>query len=411
MKKLISLFILSVCFARLFSQDSSTPSDTLRKDALNVFMSANDFIRKEIPYINYVRDIKDAGVYIISTRQVTGSGGVEYTYYLIGQNGNEGMRDTISFVSSPDETQEEIRIKEVKTLKMGFVRYIARTPLAKYLSVNFSEPLSQTVSTDKFNSWVYRTSVSGYINGQATSTQTSLNGNLSAVRITEDWKINLRARYNYGKNDFKIGDNLISVTNNSKSFNALIVRSISDHWSYGGSTFIASATYNNYSLSATVMPGIEYDLYPYSESTRRQLRFLYSIGYNYVSYVDTTIYNKINEGHLQHSFSASYAVLQKWGSVEVSLNYSNYMHDWSKNNLTIDSYLDLRITKGLSLNFGGSASLIHDQLGLAKGGATQEEVLLRVKEQATQFRYYTSFGFTFTFGSIYNNVVNPRFGQ
>jgi hypothetical protein len=159
------------------------------------------------------------------------------------------------------------------------------------------------------------------------------------------------------------------------------------------------------------MPGIEYDLYPYSESTRRQLRFLYSIGYNYVSYVDTTIYNKINEGHLQHSFSASYAVLQKWGSVEVSLNYSNYMHDWSKNNLTIDSYLDLRITKGLSLNFGGSASLIHDQLGLAKGGATQEEVLLRVKEQATQFRYYTSFGFTFTFGSIYNNVVNPRFGQ
>ena len=28
------------------------------------------------------------------------------------------------------------------------------------------------------------------------------------------------------------------------------------------------------------MPGIEYDLFPYSESTRKQLRILYQIGYN-----------------------------------------------------------------------------------------------------------------------------------
>ena len=29
----------------------------------------SDYIRKEIPYVNYVRDIKDAGVYIISTNR------------------------------------------------------------------------------------------------------------------------------------------------------------------------------------------------------------------------------------------------------------------------------------------------------------------------------------------------------
>jgi hypothetical protein len=87
------------------------------------------------------------------------------------------------------------------------------------------------------------------------------------------------------------------------------------------------------------------------------------------------------------------------------------MHDWSKNNLSLNGFLDLRITKGLSVNFGGNASLIHDQLGLVKGGATPEEVILRRKEQATQFQYFAHFGFSFTFGSIYNNVVNPRFGD
>ncbi len=147
MKRFILPAILLFSFSSCFAQETASQSDTLRKDALNVFMEASDYIRKEIPYINYVRDIKDAGVYIISTYQRTGSGGFEYTYFFVGQHDFAGMRDTISFVTSPDETQDQIRIQEVKTLKMGLTRYVAKTPLAKYININFSEPLSETVST------------------------------------------------------------------------------------------------------------------------------------------------------------------------------------------------------------------------------------------------------------------------
>jgi hypothetical protein len=72
--------------------------------------------------------------------------------------------------------------------------------------------------------------------------------------------------------------------------------------------------------------------------------------------------------------------------------------------------MNFRIAKGLTFNISGGASLVHDQLSLVKGGATYEEVLLRRKEIATQYTYYTSLGLTYTFGSIYNNAVNPRFG-
>jgi hypothetical protein len=411
MKKTILLFSLILLFINAFSQQEATKSDTLRKDALNVFMEASDYIRKEIPYVNYVRDIKDAGVYIISTSQNTGSGGREYTYFLVGQNENSGMRDTLSYVTSPDDSQDERRIKEVRTLKIGLMRYVAKTPLAEYMKISFTEPLSETVSSDKWNSWVFRTSVNGWLDGQQAYKSTNIYGNINASRVTEKWKIDLRARYNYGIDEFEIDDEIISSTNNSKSVNALIVKSITDHWSYGGSAIIGSSSYNNQKFSATFMPGIEYDVFPYSESTRRQLRLLYTVGYGYVSYMDTTIYNKTKEGHFLHSISAAYEVVQKWGSINVSLNYSNYLHDWSKNNLSLNGFLDLRIAKGLSVNFGGGASIIHDQLGLVKGGATAEEVLLRRKELATQFQYFTSFGFSYTFGSIYNNVVNPRFGN
>lgn len=408
MKKLVFICIIIGLGITVSAQ---LPSDTLRKDALNVFMEASDYIRKEIPYVNYVRDIKDADVYIISTRQNTGSGGREYSYFLVGQIGNAGMADTITFVTTPGETEDEIRTKQVRTLKMGLMRYVARTPLSQYMNISFTQPLSATVSSDHWNSWVFRASLSGFLNGEQTYHSTYLNGDLSATRVTNDWKVNIRGRYNYNQDVFEIDGENISSKNNSRFINSLVVKSISDHWSYGGSAYIGSSSFSNENFSARLMPGIEYDLFPYSESTRRQLRLLYSVGYNYVTYNDSTIYNKLREGHFQHAFSAAYEVIQKWGSIEVELEYSNYLHNWTRNNLSLDGFINLRIFKGLSVNFGGGASIIHDQLGLVKGGATTEEILLRRKEIATQFNYFTSFGLSWTFGSIYNNVVNPRFGN
>jgi len=411
MKKTILFLLLVILFVRGFSQDQQTKSDTLRKNALNVFMDASDYVRKEIPFINYVRDVKDAGVYIISTSQSTGSGGTEYTFFLVGQHQFSGMKDTVSFVSPPDDTEDLIRQKEVKTLKMGLMRYVAKTPLSKFMNISFTEPLSETVTTDKWNSWVFSTSVYGYLEGEKSYKSTYLSGNASASRITEKLKVNLRFNYNYNNDRYDTGTDIIKSDNRSTSFNSLIVKSLTDHWSYGGSFSIGSSTYSNEKLICSVMPGLEYDIFPYSQSTRRQLRLLYKIGSTFADYQDSTIYDKTEELLWLHSLSASYEVVEKWGSINMSLSYSNYLHDWSKNNLSLYGFLSLRIAKGLQVTFGGNISLIHDQLALVKGGATTEEVLLRRKELATQFQYFTSFGLTYTFGSIYNNVVNPRFGN
>lgn len=168
MKKFPRVLLLALALLALPLCKIAAQADTLRKDALNVFMESTDYIRKEIPYVNYVRDIHDAGVYIISTSQRTGSGGYEYSYFLVGQHEFAGMADTLKFTSGPDETTDEIRQKSVNTLKMGLMRYVARTPLSKYMKISFTEPLSTTVSTDKWKSWVFRSSVSGYAKGQKT---------------------------------------------------------------------------------------------------------------------------------------------------------------------------------------------------------------------------------------------------
>jgi hypothetical protein len=374
-------------------------------------MDATDFIRREIPYINYVRDIRDAQVYIITTSQHTGSGGKEFAYFLTGQEKFAGMRDTLIYRSSPDDTEDQIRIGQVNVLQQGLMRYVVQTPLSQHIRISFTRPMSDRVKTDKWNNWVLNASVSGMLNGQKAYSSSEISGNLGARRITSDWKVDLEAEYNYNFDKFEFDDQILTSINNRRSFESLFVKSLGDHWSAGGTAEIESSTFNNYKLKVSLMPGIEYDIFPYSQSTRRQLRLLYSAGYLHQSYADTTIYEKMRENLWGHSLKAAYEVVQKWGSVNVSLDWFNYLHDWSKNNLALDGWVNIRIARGLSFEMGGGAAMVHDQLSLVKGGATREEILLKRKELATVYTYFTYFGLSYTFGSIYNNVVNPRFGN
>ena len=218
------ILISSLILCASLSLSAQETSDTIRKDALNVYMDASDYIRKEIPYVNYVRDIRDAGLYIISTSETTGSGGREYTYFFIGQNEFEGMRDTLSYTSNPDETTEIIRENQVRTIKMGLTRYVARTPLGKFLTINFSKPLTETINTDKWDSWVFRTSVSGYASGEQSYKSAYLNGNFSANRVTEELKTSISAQYSYSVDKFEIDEDIITSEHNSKSVSGLLVK-------------------------------------------------------------------------------------------------------------------------------------------------------------------------------------------
>jgi hypothetical protein len=73
--------------------------------------------------------------------------------------------------------------------------------------------------------------------------------------------------------------------------------------------------------------------------------------------------------------------------------------------------MSIRLTRGLNLDVFGSYSRIHDQLNLPVGDASLDEILLRRRELATDYDYRLSIGLSYTFGSVFSNVVNPRFGR
>ena len=235
---------------------------------------------------------------------------------------------------------------------------------------------------------------------------------MSASRITDQWKLEAFAYYDYDRNRFDI-DDTTTISSVSKSYGSglFVVKSINEHWSIAAGYDIYSSTYRNKDIGFFVYPALEYNIFPYSQSTRRELRISYKIGYVYNNYVEETIYDKPEEKLFHESISATLDTKQPWGSVSTTLAGYHYFYDFSKNRVTLLGDLSLRLIKGFSLDLYGHGSWIHDRLSLPKRDLTPEEIMLKIRQQATQYDYYMSIGLTYTFGSLYSNIVNPRFGD
>ncbi|MEO5589539.1 MAG: hypothetical protein ABIS03_08130 [Gemmatimonadaceae bacterium] len=388
---------------------------------LRVFLDCNtrgcdfDYFRTEVPFVDYVRDRTDATVHVLVTTQPTGGGGTEYTMNFIGRKEMSGTSDTLSYIAPNASTDDDRRKGIARTLKLGLVRYVARTPSAGNLQITYAQPSAAAAAAagptrDRWNYWVFRTRAGGNFNGESSQRFTNLNGSLSANRTTKAWKINTSLSGNYSESSFTFsGGNKFTSYSRSYGLSELVVKSLGDHWSAGQRASVTSSTFLNQKVAARFAPAVEFNFFPYNESTRRSLTLLYSVGVNAYRYRDTTIFEKLEEVRPDNSLVASLSLTQPWGSVNSSIEGAAFLDDLSKRRLVLFNSVNARLVKGLSLNLFGSVSLVRDQLYLRKLGATDEEILLQRRQLATSYRYFAGVSLTYTFGSIFNNIVNPRF--
>jgi hypothetical protein len=418
MKK--SVFLLLLLFPFIFSQRldaqiSGNDSVAIRKDAVKLYIDCRrcdmDFIREEIPYVNYVRDTREAEVYLLESSQSTGSGGTAYTYTFIGQMRFAGMRDTLIYNTNPDETSDQTREGRTKMMKAGLMRFVAKSPLIREVDISHNESLESEEVIDNWDNWVFEIETEPNFEIEESLSEFSWDNAVQASRITADWKMEFDFDQSFKETNYiDDGENKTGIKKSWQQEN-LIVKSITDHWSVGASSGFSSSSYRNLQFNFNFFPSVEYNIYPYSEATRKQFRILYGFGYLYNNYRDSTIYDMTSENLFEQHLQFAYRIQDKWGSANISLVTSVFMHDLSKNLIELDGYVRIRVIKGLSLQISGSVGRIHNQIGLAKGTLNPADILLRLQELATGYRIDGSLGIVYTFGSIYNNVVNPRFGN
>jgi hypothetical protein len=409
----LSLFFL-IAVPLVCSQQDAQSLDELKKAAPKVFLDGNrldtDYIRTEITFVNYVRDRKEADVHVLITQQRTGGGGREYTITFIGLNTYEDLQNVLKYYSNRTETEDETRKGLVQVLKLGLAPYAARTPIRKILSLGINGKLKSTSVVDKWDFWVFNFSTRGRLSGEESRKYKSIFGNVSINRVTPESRLRMGFSASLDESKFDYEDYQETSSAKSSAFDSLYVKSLGEHWSVGAFMHLGHSTYSNINFRFSVAPAVEYNFFPYSVSTRRQLRVLYRIGYNYSKYIEETIYDKKMDRLLNEILTITLSLSEPWGNAELSVEGSHYFKKFSYNRLRISSDLSLRIWKGLALTIDGRYAAVHDQLALRKEEATLEELLLRRNELATKYNYSLSVGFSYTFGSVYSNVVNPRFG-
>ncbi|MGK7369497.1 MAG: hypothetical protein ACNS64_04730, partial [Candidatus Halalkalibacterium sp. M3_1C_030] len=374
------------------------------------------YIRQEVPFVDYVRDKEDADVHMLITRQRTGSGGTEFTLRFIGREAFTGQDNTLVYVSPNSDTEDEERIGLVRYIKIGLVPYVSETSAIDDLNIIYddTDQLQTAVDQDKWNNWVFELGGNAFFNGEESRNSLFLSGGVSADRVTEDWKINLGYDYDYNRRAFTDEDSLgneitdVFITRGQR-FDGRLVKSISDHWSAGIFTEAFSSSRNNIDFSWQASPALEYNIYPYSEYAQHEISFLFLVSSSYFDYDEITIFNKQSEFLIKPQIRSSMDFTQPWGEIEGRLNVSAFMHDLNKNRVDLRLEFDFRVFRGLELSIDGRYSLINDQLSIPKGDISDAEQLLNLRQQLTSYSFGGSIGIEYSFGSIYNNVVNPRF--
>ena len=422
----LSLLLLALASVPSFAQEEAAddgvaePTTSLEASALRVYLDCRcdqDYIKREIPFVTYVRLRQDAQIHLLVTQQTSGSGGRQYQLNFIGNRDLMGRADTLIYDSPATDTEELRRRGLARAMKLGLLPYVAATPQAAGIDISYRPPQLVTSATgpavraDPWNYWTFRASVNGNLNDQATRTSYSVSGSFSANRTTEDWKANFNVfgRKNY--QEIELSDRTVTDANHNWEADALLVRSVSPHLSLGATTTVLSLVYDNYDLLLRFAPAVEYNLFPYAESSRRVLIFRYTTGVVQNDYDQETLYFKTSETLFNQAFQIAYGVQQPWGGAQLATEYSSYLHDMAFNRVELDGDLDINLTRGLSLNLGGTFERVRDQISLARGELSDDEVLLNRREQSTGHRLRFNMGMSYRFGSIFNNVVNTRFNN
>lgn len=407
-KSLLLLITLFISIAT-FSQEET-------KEELKIYLDCNicdnTYIRQNLGHVQFVRDQNLGDVHLFFVTQQNGSGGRLYEIDFIGKGEFESINYKLEFSTDTNMTRDDVRKLILEQIKLGLVRFWIANGSTDAISINVPSPEDEEQKVeelDPWNYWVFRIGGNGYFNGQETNKFSSLNANLSVKRVTEKNKFLMRINIGEDKSTFTYGDEDIIAINSNKRLFVSDVLSINSHWSYGFFGDLGSSTYSNRDLYWSVKPAIEYNFFKYEESAKKQLTLSYRNGLVYQKYIERSVFAKEKETLWEHELNLGGSINQEWGNIFSEASFEQYLHDTTLYSLSFYLGTSIRLFKGFNFNVNGSYSITRNQINLPAGDVSLEELLLQQQQLQSGYNYFVSFGFSYSFGSIYNTIVNPRF--
>ena len=392
-----------------------SPTSTGTADKLRVFLDCpmcdDEYLRQNVGFVDYVRDRAVADVHVLVTTQSTGGGGLRWVVQFIGLGRFQSQSLSLAFDTSSTATSDDRRLAFARVFKLGLAGPAATTSVGPQLGVTWTAPENPHAATaDRWNNWVFNVNLNGFTNGERSSSSRSMYLSLSANRTTERWKANASTYGNLSNNAFRIdGQPEISTRTHSWGVDGLVVRSLGARWSAGAVGSTSHSSYSNVDRAISVAPVIEFDVFPYAESSRRSLTVGYAVGAVLYKYAEVTIFDKVRERVPRHEVSANLSLTQPWGSLSLTSNFSQHLTHLGSVPRGRQRRSRRAAVQGILLQrLPAVRPHQGSDISLRKSAVSEADILLHVQQLATGDSYYANFGITYRFGSIFNNTVNTR---
>lgn len=409
--------VLLIVFLSLVSlKVGAQVEDTISQGSpakVRIYLDCNEcdftFFRRNLNIVDFVRDPKLADLHILVTGQRTAGNGTEFGLNFIGLGPFADLHYKLKTISPESETEVLKWERLLKIVNVGILPYVSSTAEMDRIKIEFdTKDAKDELSPDPWNFWVFRLESGLEFEAEESQKEYALSNSIRADHITEKIKFRSELGYELNREIYKDDEETIENKRQEASFESGFVYSLGPRWSVGMFADVSSSTYMNNKIAIETGPGVEYNIFPWDKSDRKVFTFAYHVRSNYFRYNDLTIFGKTEEWKASQALRLSLFLRQPWGEVENTLEGSHYFSDFKKNRLSLESDVSVKVFKGLSVFLELEAELIHDQLYLSAGEATRDEILLKQRKLATAFEVSGDFGIRFTFGSVYNNVVNQR---
>jgi hypothetical protein len=414
---LVSLLLLQAPAQQPVPAAPATPAAPAAA-RLRVFLDCDcfgDYFRNEVTFVDYVRQRESADVHVLGQSRETGGSGREYNLHFVGLGPLDGFNLDLRAVTAASDTEDTRRRAVQAVLTSGLLVYMAKAEIPGRVEIDVESDASAPAVPvdDPWNFWVFSLRANTDLQAEESSREFNWGLSASADRVTEAWKLSFGLSSDQSREEFNLDEEdeeQFESRRHSRQFDFLVVKSLGQHWSAGATGEIGSSSFDNLRFQAMVAPALEYSFFPYQDYARRQFTAQYAVGPRFNKYYEETLFETLEETRWHHELEFRYDQREPWGSLRGGVEVSQYLPDTDLYRLEVDGDVSFRILRGLSLSLEANASRIRDQIALPRRGATEEEIFLRLRRLRSGYEYSFEVSFTYTFGSIFNNVVNPRFG-
>ena len=403
MKKRYFFVLIFFVFVQIFGQNQK----------IKVFLSCScddDFLKQNTLFFDYVRDMSLSDIEVFVFEITNASGGRNYTFNFNGKNNFINKENKINAVIPQNISINKSREILLNTYKLGMASFLSNTDYQNEIDVNFTneKTITDQKKIDTWKNWVFEVFGSFNLENEQSINEEEFNLGFDIDRVTDIWRLRSDFELDRSIKFFSGGEQNYSSERERIYFSGSLVRSISNHFSTGFFSSYTKDTFRNLNSQIYISPALEYNFIPYNQVLTREVTLAYKLGYNIYNYIEETIYEFKDQKIFNHSLTLNLRFREKWGSIYSYLVASQFLDLPEQNRLTLNNSINLRIVRGLSLRISAYFRFIRDQISLPKGEASVEDLLLRQRQISTNYQNRISMGLSYTFGSIFNNIVNNR---